>query len=877
MKLQPSVIIFVFLFYSFGFLNAKTVYVSESGSGGNSGESWNDALDNLNDAIVISNSGDEIWVAAGTYRLKDRSESFLLKEGVKIYGGFSGTESSIEERDFLLNNSILHGDVANNDIEGEFLSNKGDNALHVVVASEDISKETLLDGMVISGGFTDGEFGAGNDRQGGGILLIGAPTIKNCLITKNGGYNGGGLCYASENSQNAVLSNCRFFNNEVIYRGAGVYIGAFNLEVEINDCEFESNSAFNGGGAIASLASSLTINNSEFKSNVCDTIGGGAVYLNGFIGEPVLTINECTFSDNQSKLNGGAILLTGANGACKSENSIYENNSTFIVGQGGAICIESGSLKVTNDAYLNNTALDGGAIYTAGDSLNIMGATFNGNNADANGGAIYVDESVIFTSNKNEIINNTAHKGAGFYMNSALSSINASEFKENEAFLNGGAINSNGFETLVVNCVFNKNKAEFGAGIICEGGNSLLIVNSTFVKNIALSNGAATVTYSNSGTIIVNTIVYGNSSAGESDIFDLDFNENTFPIINTCLVEGGIQGMDVIISDPDFVNFENDDFHLLPSSPAVNIGTNNFSNIPSFDFDGVERDDEPDLGAFEFPLDFPLDPSNLVATTNSSSSILVEWNDNSDNETAFVLERSIGNENNWNILNDEIEPNSVSYEDIGLPNDIYYYRLRAVRENAYSEYSNVDSALINVLTPAAPTELDTIEVSDSEVLLKWSDNSTNEDLFVLQRGSSELELVDFATIPPGTSNYIDDDVLNNTTYFYAIKARNADGDSELSNILEVRTKIGTGLEVLDVDLSIYPNPVKEFLYLDLTSLSEIFTQIEIFSLDGKNVKTLPIDNGNEFLKLNLSGLNAGNYLLMLSNKKQAIVQQILKK
>ncbi len=85
------------------------IYVDDDASASGDGQAWSTAYKYLQDALDNAEAGDEIWVAAGTYYPDidesstrtddDRTESFELVSDVALYGGFSGDEESLFDRD----------------------------------------------------------------------------------------------------------------------------------------------------------------------------------------------------------------------------------------------------------------------------------------------------------------------------------------------------------------------------------------------------------------------------------------------------------------------------------------------------------------------------------------------------------------------------------------------------------------------------------------------------------------------------------------------------------------------------------------------------------------------------------------------------------
>lgn len=227
-------------------LSNDTLYVNQAASGNNNGQNWSDAYLNLQDAISNANDGDQIWVAKGKYlptSTNDTTISFSLVDNVKIYGGFAGTENDISTRDFVLNETILSGDIG---VVGDSL----DNVTNVVVINS-ISSNATLDGFTVQHGFGyNGKFSSRDYNSGAGIYIKSSdvilknlivknnaavysggvmitsgssPTIENIITENNYGRWGGGLSINSNTSSDTVkITNITSRNNEAL-SGTGIY------------------------------------------------------------------------------------------------------------------------------------------------------------------------------------------------------------------------------------------------------------------------------------------------------------------------------------------------------------------------------------------------------------------------------------------------------------------------------------------------------------------------------------------------------------------------------------------------------------------------------------------------------------------------------
>jgi len=98
--------------------HAQVIYVNASALGGGNGSSWGSAFQSVQAAVNAASAGDEIWVAAGTYHETAVSNThILLKDGVSLYGGFAGNESTRDQRNPTAHVTDLVGDQGNYTIQ----------------------------------------------------------------------------------------------------------------------------------------------------------------------------------------------------------------------------------------------------------------------------------------------------------------------------------------------------------------------------------------------------------------------------------------------------------------------------------------------------------------------------------------------------------------------------------------------------------------------------------------------------------------------------------------------------------------------------------------------------------------------------------------
>ena len=189
----------------------------------------------------------------------------------------------------------------------------------------------------------------------------------------------------------------------------------------------------------------------------------------------------------------------------------------------------------------------------------------------------------------------------------------------------------------------------------------------------------------------------------------------------------------------------------------------------------------------------PNAPSNLTATTISNTQINLAWTDNSSNETGFKIERKTGSAGTYAQIG-TVGADVTAYNDTGLtPATQYYYQVRATNGSGDSAYSNSANATTLPNAPSAPSGLTATAVSSSQINLAWTDTSSNEDGFKIERKTGSAgTYAQIGTVGAGVTAYNDTGLSPSTTYYYQVRAYNTGGNSAYSNEAHDTTQAAPG-------------------------------------------------------------------------------------
>ena len=181
----------------------NVIYVTTSGNDNNDGTSWQQAKQTITAAMEIADPGMEIWVSIGAY-----NERVSPKDGISVYGGFSGIEKSLNERRPNSRTSISG------------------------ITCDVYTQKTIIDGFKI----------ANRSSTSYVVRLRDYIYMRNCEISNNHYF----IISVSTRQYSCVIENCIIRNNATSgLGGEGIIHVAYGGYVTLVNCFLQGNKAGN--------------------------------------------------------------------------------------------------------------------------------------------------------------------------------------------------------------------------------------------------------------------------------------------------------------------------------------------------------------------------------------------------------------------------------------------------------------------------------------------------------------------------------------------------------------------------------------------------------------------------------------------------------
>lgn len=579
-------------------------YVDASAQGLNNGTSWVNAFTNLHDGLSTAQAGDQIWVATATYRPtsnSDRAIHFELKSGVKLYGGFAGTESSLTQRNWSAHPSVIDGDIG-------LLGDSTDNSYNLLYMDRP-DETTVVDGFVFQNGVGNFDmFIYAPGTCGGAIFIDGKngtayPLIANCSFIHNTAVYAGGAVYASSTPAGSVAPrflNCLFERNRCAGGWGGAYYrtGGCNTEQpgDMVNCSFKENESAGNGGAVflgdAARSDTMDIIHCLFEKNFSKSFGGG-IFTGGTPNGAFIRVAGTAFIKNKAKVGSGFSLYSSSPIGQTSFDS----------------CVFEGNLFYMPSPFTSNFAAGlqvYSEYYNPADTLMRVIEMRNCRIGYHDGSTI----EVVSSHGNIDLFSNTFFNKS----ESLFSTEDTIRFYRNIVRHNPGLIslygNYNMNNTYIINNLFEGNQVTNG---IFGAYRSSIVAGNAFINNVVEVNSSGSAS-GNDPWIVQNNIFWGNTyllhpdnltwripwgngpTVFSNNLFDFP-NCDSLPSAFIC--DSGNQ----FSADPPFVDLANGDYRLQPCSPAYNAGNDLVYQQLSIDtdFGGNPRivDGVVDIGPFE--------------------------------------------------------------------------------------------------------------------------------------------------------------------------------------------------------------------------------------------------------------------------------------
>ena len=282
-------------------------------------------------------------------------------------------------------------------------------------------------------------------------------TINGALIHDNfSKYKGSGICVGHHcvlTINSGEIYNNGYKDTNIGRTGGGIYINGDNFDdlttFIMNGGKIYGNASESGGGVAIIGNVNMTMTSGEIYDNTAEY--GGGVYLGQYGKLAVATFkgNSTVYDNTASEVGGGVY-----NYYCivnVEEDSVITNNTAgneTIVGAGGGVYNDEGTLSITGGTITKNEAHFGGGVCNMAGIFNMSGGKIINNAASDSGGAVYNSDLIyswgeyygITTLSGGVISGNTAvNDGDGFYQDATLNmNANGKVAIDNDVYLPDG-------------------------------------------------------------------------------------------------------------------------------------------------------------------------------------------------------------------------------------------------------------------------------------------------------------------------------------------------------------------------------------------------------------------------------------------------------
>ncbi len=332
--------------------------------------------------------------------------------------------------------------------------------------------------LVFQGGIGRDYDGDGVD-EGGNVLHAGS-ALHLERVTVSGGVaaEGAGVLVATGS---VTLVDTDIMDNDASLTGGGLWVAGGVICAVTRGSLSGNNSDVRGGGVSLQTSASCSISDTEIGDNSSGTGGGAHVEDSGS-----LLVAGGSWMGNTAAI-GGALAADGSAVVSATDVLFQDNTATT---RGGAIYTFYSSLDLSGASFEGNLGSDGGAIYAAGGDSIVASTTFSTNAGSQRGGAICADVGHDATFTSSTLTLNTSFSGAAVYVGSNSYVVDdSSTWTNNSSTLGGAVYVSSGSDAAFTSSVMSGNTASFGGAWFIESTGEVDMYGGRLDSNTASTYG----------------------------------------------------------------------------------------------------------------------------------------------------------------------------------------------------------------------------------------------------------------------------------------------------------------------------------------------------------------------------------------------------